>query len=103
MTSQYGAYALHAEVARLYARMCTPTPTRSGTRTHARTHARASMHTQTNMKYLLLFHSNNGFANAPQFYVIRTLPVFYTILTLTIMCNVFFLNHYSLLTAEKGT
>jgi hypothetical protein len=32
-------------------------------------------HTQSqNMWYLLLFHSNNGYANAPQYYVIRTLP-----------------------------
>ena len=27
------------------------------------------------MKYLLLFHGNNGYANAPECYVIRTLPV----------------------------
>jgi hypothetical protein len=27
------------------------------------------------MYYLLLFHSKNGFLNAPQFYVIRTLSV----------------------------
>ena len=27
------------------------------------------------MYYLLLFHGNNGYANAPQYYVIRTLPV----------------------------
>jgi hypothetical protein len=37
MTSQYGAYALHAGLARLYARMQMHTPTRSGTHMHART------------------------------------------------------------------
>ena len=63
MTSQYGAYALHAGLARLYARMRVHTPTRPGTH----------MHAQTNISYLLLSH-NNGFVNAPQCYVIRTLP-----------------------------
>jgi hypothetical protein len=33
------------------------------------------MHTHSNMRYLLLFHYNNGFVNAPQCYVTRTLPV----------------------------
>ena len=28
-------------------------------------------------KHLLFFHSNNGFANAPQRYVIRPLPLFF--------------------------
>ena len=37
MTSQYGPYALHAGLARLYARMCKHTPTRLGTHMHART------------------------------------------------------------------
>jgi hypothetical protein len=37
MTSQYGAYALRATLARLYARMGTHTPTRPGTHMHART------------------------------------------------------------------
>jgi hypothetical protein len=45
MTSQYGAYALRAGLARLYARMRMHTPTRSGTHRHAR----ARMRTQTNM------------------------------------------------------
>jgi hypothetical protein len=31
------------------------------------------------MYYLLLSHGNNGYANAPQCYVIRTLPVFYNL------------------------
>ena len=30
-----------------------------------------------NMQYLLLFHGHNGYANAPQCYVLRTLPVFF--------------------------
>ena len=38
-----------------------------------RTHARTHTHTE-NMKYLLLFHSKNGYENAPQRYVKRTLP-----------------------------
>jgi hypothetical protein len=40
MTSQYGAYALHAGLARLYARMRIHTPTRPGTHTHGRTDGR---------------------------------------------------------------
>ena len=41
ITSQYGAYALRAGLARLYASMCMHTPTRPGTHMHAsrRTHA----------------------------------------------------------------
>jgi hypothetical protein len=46
VTSQYGAYALHAGLARLYARMRMHTPTRPG---NARTHARACIYTQKNM------------------------------------------------------
>jgi hypothetical protein len=41
MTSQYGAYALRAGLARLYARMRMHTPTRLGTHMHARTRKRA--------------------------------------------------------------
>ena len=41
MTSQYGAYALHARLARLYTRMRMHTPTCPGTHMHARTHAHA--------------------------------------------------------------
>jgi len=37
---------------------------------------RLKTHTQ-NMQYLFLFHCNNGYANAPQCYVIRTLTVFF--------------------------
>ena len=43
MTSQYGAYALRAGLARLYACMLMHTPTHPGTHMHAR----ASMHTHT--------------------------------------------------------
>ena len=48
MTSQHGAYALHAGLARLHARMRMHTPTRPGTDMHAckRRHVRARMHTQ---------------------------------------------------------
>jgi hypothetical protein len=67
MTSQYGAYALRAGLARLYARMPMRIPTC--------THARARMYTQTSIQYLLLFHVNNGFVNAPHCYVICILPV----------------------------
>jgi hypothetical protein len=44
MTSQYGAYALRAGLARLHARKRKHTPTRLGTHMHLR----ARMHTQTN-------------------------------------------------------
>jgi hypothetical protein len=70
MTSQYGVYALYGGLARLYARIRTRTPMHPGTHMHARTHARASMYTHT-----LRFHDSNGFVNAPQCYVIRTLPM----------------------------
>ena len=30
------------------------------------------------MKSLLLFHGKNDYMNAPQFYIIRTLPVLFT-------------------------
>ena len=52
---------------------------------HARTHTHTHTHTHTlthsltlsqNMYYRLIFHGNNGYANAPHCYVIRTLPVF---------------------------
>ena len=41
MTTQYGAYALHAGLARLCARMRMHTPTPPGTHVHARTHKHA--------------------------------------------------------------
>ena len=49
MTSQYGAYALHAGQATLHTRTCT--------HPSAREHARARTH--TDMQYLLHFHDNN--------------------------------------------
>jgi hypothetical protein len=74
MTPQYGAYALHAGLARLYARTRMHTPTRPGAHMHtrARKHARTYQYVT-----LLLFHSNNDFANTPQCYVIRTLPLLF--------------------------
>jgi hypothetical protein len=44
MTSQYGAYALRAGLARLYAHMRMHTPTRSGTHMRARMQAQACTH-----------------------------------------------------------
>jgi hypothetical protein len=41
MTSQYGAYALRAGLARLYVRMRMHTPTHSGTHMHTRTRKHA--------------------------------------------------------------
>jgi hypothetical protein len=41
MTPQYGAYALRAGLARLYARMLMHTPTRPGTHMYARTRKQA--------------------------------------------------------------
>jgi hypothetical protein len=35
-------------------------------------------HTQ-NVQYLLLYYGKNGYANAPQVYVIRTLPVLFNL------------------------
>jgi len=35
-------------------------------------------HTQ-NIQYLLLYYVNNGYANAPQCYVTRTLPVLFNL------------------------
>jgi len=39
-------------------------------------HAHCMLDTQ-GYKHLLLFHYNNGCTNAPQYYVIRTLPVLF--------------------------
>jgi hypothetical protein len=71
MTSQYGAYALRAGLARLYARMRLHTPTRLCTHMHARKHAHRDKYV------ILLFHSDNAFVNAPDCYVIRTLPLLF--------------------------
>ena len=56
MHEQYGACALHARYLRL------------------------QTHTQ-NMQYSSLFHHKNGYANAPQCYVIRTLHVLFVLAT----------------------
>jgi hypothetical protein len=65
ITSQYGAYALHAGQAGLQACTRMHTPTRSGTRAHTHTH-----------KYVIFIgfprHNNNPRASM---FVIRTLPV----------------------------
>ena len=69
MTSQYGAYALHAGLARLHARIRMNTPTRPGTHIHAR------KHTHRDKKVIFIASPRQQcFANAPQCYVIRTLP-----------------------------
>jgi hypothetical protein len=49
--------------------------TREPTPTHIHTSTHAPPPPQRNMQYSLLFHGNNGYVNAPQCYVIRTLPV----------------------------
>ena len=48
-------------------------------RTH--THTRTRPLTHRNVLYLLLFHSNNGYVNAPQCYVVRTLAVSFRLYT----------------------
>jgi hypothetical protein len=48
MKSQYGAYELQAESARLHARIHTPNPTHPGTRMHA------NAHTDTNIIFIAL-------------------------------------------------
>ena len=72
MTSQYGACALLTGLAMLYARMRMHMPTRSDTHMHARTRSHA--HTVPNVIFTA-FIRQNGFVNAAQCYVIRTLPV----------------------------
>jgi hypothetical protein len=68
LTSQYGACALHAGSARLHALIRMHTPTRPGTNMHSRAHTSI-----TNTA----FPQQQWFANAPQCYVIRTLPVLF--------------------------
>ena len=65
MTSQYGAYKLHAGLARL----------------HTRTHERA--HTQKCVIFIA-FPLQQLFANASQCYVIRTLSVFCNLIMILI-------------------
>ena len=54
MTSQHGAYALRARLARLYARMRMHTSTRPGNYVHARTHARTRKHAHTDQYVILI-------------------------------------------------
>jgi hypothetical protein len=68
VTSQHGAYALRAGLTRLYARMRMHTFTRPGNHTHAQ----ACTH-----RPICNTYCNNGFVNAPQCYVIPTLPVLF--------------------------
>jgi hypothetical protein len=65
MTSQYGAYALHAGEARLHARTGMHTPTLPGT------HMYAGMHTETKC------NTYSFPTKVPQYYVIRTLPILF--------------------------
>jgi hypothetical protein len=51
----------------------------NATRTHCPACVRAQTHTHTHT--LLLFHGNNGFVNASQCHVIRTLPSCFSLLT----------------------
>jgi hypothetical protein len=63
---QYGACAWHTGYVRL----------------HALKHTSPHPHTHTNRNvlHLLLFHGNDGFVNATQSYVIRTLPLLFYVL-----------------------
>jgi hypothetical protein len=74
MTSQYGAYALCAGLARdMHVCACTRPRAREPTRTHART----SAHTHTDHYVTLIaFPQQQWFMNASQCYVIRTLSLF---------------------------
>ena len=72
MTSQYGEYALHAGLVRLYAHTRMHTPTRPDTQMHARTRK----HAHTGQYVIQLFHSNNGFVNAPQCYCLSCFLTF---------------------------
>jgi hypothetical protein len=65
MLSQYGANALRAGYAKLQAR--------TNERVYATPRSRAPPHT-THKYVILLFRGKNGFVNATQCYVIRTLP-----------------------------
>ena len=58
---------------------------RESTPTHRDAYTRTPPY--RNMQYLLLFHGNNGFVNAPHCYVIRALPVLLRIVYLHVHCN----------------
>ena len=67
-------------------------PTRSLAPAHA--HAFGRPHAHADMYYLLLFHYNSGYANAPQCYVIRTLSVL--LLLVLYNCNIVLVLYYAL-------
>ena len=69
MTSQYGAYAFHAGLARLPARTHKHTPTRPGTYMHA--HAR----THRPISNIYFFSTATMIRESDQYYVIRTLSL----------------------------
>jgi hypothetical protein len=81
MTSQYGAYALRAGLARLYARIRMHKPRRSDTHMHA--HTRKHAHTDQYV-ILIAFPQQNDLVNAPQYYVIRTLPMLFFIVSVRV-------------------
>jgi hypothetical protein len=87
ITSQYGAYALHAGLARLYALMRMHTPMRPGTRIHARTHAHTDQYI-----ILIAFPRQQLLANAPQCDVVRTLPVLFNTVYGTLVTEIAFLS-----------
>jgi hypothetical protein len=81
MTSQYGAYALHAGLSRLHALTRMHTPTRPVT--HMRT--RTLKHAHTDQYAILIAFPQQRFAIASQCYVIRTLPVLYLFSVTTVI------------------
>ena len=67
----------------LHARKHTPSPVHPFARPltnaqHASNYDRARAYTHTEKCVILIFHSNNGFVNAPHCYFTRTLPVLFT-------------------------
>jgi hypothetical protein len=71
MTSQYGAYALHTELARLHARMRMHTSTRSGTHMEARTYTHTHTHKAISNTYC--FSTASGFAS---YFISSLTPLF---------------------------
>jgi hypothetical protein len=66
--------ALRVGLVNLHARKRTPVPVHPHTHVRMYTHAFIRPHIYTQKRVILFFH-NNGSANAPQFYVIRILPL----------------------------
>jgi hypothetical protein len=74
----------YAGLVKLHARKQTSALVQPQTHTIALTRRHSPMrnthtHTHRNMKYLLIFHSNNGYAKALQCYAVRTLPILFNI------------------------